>query len=89
LKGRTGFQRQYCPITAHSSRKTGKGGADNGIEPHFAHPSYPQGKVKQYIQNLREFVNHLRKFGSKANFKRMVQPLHRGINTFPAQLHPV
>jgi IS30 family transposase len=37
----------------------------HGIEPHFAHPSYPQdkGKVERCIQNLnREFVNHLRKF---------------------------
>ena len=37
----------------------------HGIEPHFAHPSYPQdkGKVERCIQNLnREFINHLRKF---------------------------
>jgi len=36
---------------------------ENGVEAHYAHPSYPQdkGKVERCIQNLnREFVNHLR-----------------------------
>jgi len=69
----------------------------HGIEPHFAHPSYPQdkGKIERCIQNLnREFVNHLRKF--PAWLKDKLQEyrewfnhsrFHRGINTFPAQLY--
>jgi len=69
----------------------------HGVEPHFAHPSYPQdkGKVERCIQNLnREFVNHLRKFpewlkGKLHEYREWFNHtrLHRGINTFPAQLY--
>ena len=69
----------------------------HGIEPHFAHPSYPQdkGKVERCIQNLnREFVNHLRKFpewlkGKLPDYREWFNHarFHRGINTFPAQLY--
>lgn len=69
----------------------------HGIEPHFAHPSYPQdkGKVERCIQNLnREFVNHLRKFpgwlkGKLHEYKEWFnyERFHRGINTFPAELY--
>jgi len=68
-----------------------------GIEPHFAHPSYPQdkGKVERCIQNLnREFVNHLRKFpgwlkGKLQEYKEWFNysRFHRGINTVPAELY--
>jgi len=69
----------------------------HGIEPHFAHPSYPQdkGKVERCIQNLnREFVNHLRKFpgwlkGKLHEYREWFNHsrFHRGINSFPAQLY--
>jgi len=69
----------------------------HAIEPHFAHPSYPQdkGKVERCIQNLnREFVNHLRKFpgwlkGKLHEYKEWFNysRFHRGINTFPADLY--
>lgn len=69
----------------------------HGIEPHFAHPSYPQdkGKVERCIQNLnREFVNHLRKFpcwlkGKLHEYKEWFNyaRFHRGINTFPGELY--
>lgn len=67
------------------------------IEPHFAHPSYPQdkGKVERCIQNLnREFVNHTRKFpewlkGKLHEYKEWFNHsrFHRGINTMPAKLY--
>jgi len=69
----------------------------HAIEPHFAHPSYPQdkGKVERCIQNLnREFVNHLRKFpewlkGKLHEYKEWFNHsrFHRGINTFPGELY--
>jgi transposase InsO family protein len=69
----------------------------HGIEPHFAHPSYPQdkGKAERCIQNLnREFVNHIRKFpewlkGKLQDYREWFNHscFHRGINTFPAQLY--
>jgi len=67
------------------------------IEPHFAHPSYPQdkGKVERCIQNLnREFVNHLRKFpgwlkGKIHEYKDWFNRsrFHEGIKAFPAELY--
>lgn len=70
---------------------------DNGIEPLFAHPYYPQdkGKVERAIQNLnREFVYQLRRFPEWLNgkihdyrewFNR--SRFHRGVNAFPADLY--
>jgi transposase InsO family protein len=68
-----------------------------GIEPLYAHPSYPQdkGKVERCIQNLnREFVNHLRKFPEwlKGNLKDYRvwfnrSRYHRGVKAFPADLY--
>lgn len=70
---------------------------DNGIEPLFAHPSYPQdkGKVERTIQNLnREFVYQLRRFpgwlDDRVNEYREWYNhfrFHRGINTMPAKLY--
>jgi IS30 family transposase len=67
------------------------------IEPHFAHPSYPQdkGKVERCIQNLnREFVNHLRKFpewlkGKLSEYREWFNRsrFHRGVNAFPETLY--
>jgi len=67
------------------------------IEPHFAHPSYPQdkGKVERCIQNLnREFVNHLRKFpgwlkGRLREYREWFNHsrFHRGIKALPADLY--
>jgi len=67
------------------------------IEPHFAHPSYPQdkGKVERCIQNLnREFVNHLRKFpgwlkGKIHEYRDWFNRsrFHGGIKAFPAELY--
>ena len=67
------------------------------IEPHFAHPSYPQdkGKVERCIQNLnREFVNHLRKFPEWLKDKLHEyrewfnhSRFHRGVNALPADLY--
>jgi len=69
----------------------------HGVEPHFAHPSYPQdkGKVERCIQNLnREFINHIRKFpgwlkGKLPQYKDWFNHsrFHRGINTQPAKLY--
>jgi len=69
----------------------------NGVEPHFAHPSYPQdkGKVERCIQNLnREFVNHLRKFpewlkGKLREYREWFNHarFHRGIKAHPADLY--
>jgi transposase InsO family protein len=72
---------------------------EHGVEPYFAHPSYPQdkGKVERFIQNLnREFVNHLRKFPEWLKGKGKLHKyrewfnhsrFHRGINAFPAELY--
>jgi transposase InsO family protein len=69
----------------------------NGVEPHFAHPSYPQdkGKVERCIQNLnREFVNHLREFpewlkGRLQEYREWFNHsrFHRGIKALPAELY--
>lgn len=67
----------------------------HGIEPQFAHLSYPQdkGKVESCIQNVnREFANHLTKFpgwlkGKLQEHKKWFNysRFHRGINTLPAE----
>jgi len=69
----------------------------NGVELHFAHPSYPQdkGKVERCIQNLnREFVNHLREFpewlkGRLQEYREWFNHsrFHRGIKALPAELY--
>lgn len=71
--------------------------SQQGVEAHFAHPSYPQdkGKVERCIQNLnREFVNHLRKFPEwlkgKVNEYRdwfNHSRFHRGVKAFPIDLY--
>lgn len=70
---------------------------EHGIEPHFAHPSYPQdkGKVERAIQNLsREFVYQLRRFPEWLNGKLKEyrewfnhSRFHRGVNALPARLY--
>ena len=69
---------------------------DNGVEPLFAHPYYPQdkGKVERTIRNVaEEFVNLLRKFpewlGKIQVYRRWYNRnrFHRGINTQPAKLY--
>ena len=69
----------------------------NGVEPLYAHPSYPQdkGKVERCIQSLnREFVYLLRRFPGwlegkleryREGFSR--SRYHRGIKAFPADLY--
>jgi len=67
------------------------------IEPHYAHPSYPQdkGKVERCIQNLnREFVYHLREFpgwlkGKLCEYREWFNHsrFHRGIKALPADLY--
>jgi transposase InsO family protein len=69
----------------------------NGVEPHHAHPSYPQdkGKVERCIQSLnREFVNHLREFpgwlrGRLQDYREWFNHsrFHRGIKALPADLY--
>jgi len=70
---------------------------DNGVEPLFAHPYYPQdkGKVERTIRNLvEEFLNLLRKFpdllGNRLKYRMWYngERFHRGINTQPARLYP-
>jgi transposase InsO family protein len=71
--------------------------AQNGVEPLYAHPSYPQdkGKVERCIQNLnREFVYQLRRFpewlGGRLRDYRVWfnrSRYHRGINGYPADLY--
>ncbi len=68
-----------------------------GVEPLYAHPSYPQdkGKVERCIQNLnREFINALRKFpewlkGNLLDYKEWFNHsrYHRGVKAFPADLY--
>lgn len=69
---------------------------DNGVEPLFAHPYYPQdkGKVERTIRNVaEEFVNLLRKFpewlGKIQQYRKWYNRdrFHRGINTQPARLY--
>jgi transposase InsO family protein len=69
---------------------------DNGVEPLFAHPYYPQdkGKVERTIRNVaEEFVNLLRKFpewlGKIQVYRRWYNRnrFHRGINAQPARLY--
>ena len=69
---------------------------DNGVEPLFAHPYYPQdkGKVERTIRNVaEEFVNLMRKFpdwlGRIREYRRWYNRhrFHRGINTQPAKLY--
>jgi transposase InsO family protein len=69
----------------------------NGVEPLYAHPSYPQdkGEVEGFIQNLnREFVYHLRRFpGWLEGRLRMYREwfnhsrINRGIKGYPADLY--
>lgn len=70
---------------------------DNGVEPLFAHPYYPQdkGKVERTIRNVaEEFVNLLRKFpewlSKIREYRRWYNRhrFHRGIDTQPAKLYP-
>jgi len=69
---------------------------DNGVEPLFAHPYYPQdkGKVERTIRNVaEELVNPLRKFPEWLDrfreYRRWYNRhrFHRGINTQPAKLY--
>ena len=70
---------------------------ENSIEPHFAHPYYPQdkGKVERCIRNVsEEFVKLLRRFPEWLNGKIQeyrewynMDRFHRGINNFPARLY--
>ena len=69
---------------------------DNGIEPMFAHPRYPQdkGKVERTKRNIsEEFVNPMRKFPEWLDrireYRRWYNGyrFHRGINTQPAKLY--
>jgi len=70
-----------------------------GIEPHFAHPYYPQdkGKVERSIRNLnREFVYQLRRFpgwldGKIDEYREWFNHslFHRGVNAIPAELYCV
>jgi transposase InsO family protein len=70
---------------------------EGGVEPLYAHPSYPQdkGKVERCIQNLnREFVNHLRRFpgwleGKLRDYRVWFNHsrYHRGVKAFPADLY--
>ena len=69
---------------------------DNGVEPLFAHPYYPQdkGKVERTIRNVaEEFINLLRKFpewlGRLPHYRKWYNKhrFHRGINTQPARLY--
>jgi len=61
-----GSRRKSSRTVAASSRKKRKEWCkNNGAEPLFAHPYYPQdrGKAKRTIRNLaEEFLNLLRKF---------------------------
>ena len=69
----------------------------NGVEPLFAHPSYPQdkGKVERCIQSLnREFVYHLREFpgwlkGKLREYREWFNysRFHRGIKAVPGDLY--
>jgi IS30 family transposase len=71
----------------------------HGVEPLYAHPSYPQdkGKVERCIQNLnREFINPLRKFpgwlkGNLRDYRDWFNHsrYHRGVKAFPADLYRV
>lgn len=70
---------------------------DNGMEPLFAHPYYPQdkGKVERTIRNVaEEFVNLLKKFPEWLRniwrYRKWYNEhrFHRGINTQPANLYP-
>ena len=70
---------------------------DNGIEPLFAHPYYPQdkGKVERAIRNVaEEFVYLLKKFpawlqGKIKAYQRWfnTKRFHRGIGTVPSALY--
>ena len=69
---------------------------DNGVEPLFAHPYYPQdkGKVERTIRNVaEEFINLLRKFpewlGRIREYRVWynMHRFHRGIDTQPARLY--
>ena len=70
---------------------------EHRIEAHYAHPSYPQDKVKveRCIQNLnREFVHHLREFpgwldGKLRQYRDWFNRsrYHRGVKAYPAELY--
>lgn len=69
-----------------------------GIEPHHAHPYYPQdkGKVERTIRNLsEEFVYQLRRFpewlGRAGEYKEWFNNsrFHRGIQNYPGRLYSV
>ena len=69
---------------------------NNGVEPLFAHPYYPQdkGKVERAIRNVaEEFVNLLRKFpewlGKVGKYRKWYNQhrFHRGINIQPTRLY--
>jgi transposase InsO family protein len=71
--------------------------SEHGVEPMYAHPSYPpdKGKVERCIQNLnREFINALRKFpewlkGNLPDYREWFNHsrYHRGVKAFPADLY--
>jgi transposase len=70
---------------------------NNGVEPLFAHPYYPQdkGKVERTIRNVaEEFINPLKKFPEwldrPPEYRRWYNRcrFHHGINACPAELYP-
>ena len=69
----------------------------HGVEPLYAHPSYPQdkGKVERCIRSInREFVYPLRRFpgwldGRLREYREWFNRsrYHRGVKAFPAELY--
>lgn len=70
---------------------------ENGVEPLYAHPHYPQdkGKVERTIRNVaEEFVSLLKRFprwfGRNQEYRRWYnrERFHHGIDAQPAKLYP-